>query len=103
MSLLQSVGGGANGAYVGGGPVLYMPHSENRVDGIAGGDRYGFPSFGFQAQAGVQGCVSNHPVFAEAKYNSGELTMPIADGIAETTVRTTQELAGTTVAGGPCR
>jgi hypothetical protein len=100
LSLLQNVWGGANGAYVGGGPVLYVPHSENRVDGIAGGDRYGFPSFGFQTQAGVQGCVSDHGVFAEAKYDSGQLAMPIADGVAQTSVRTTQELGG--VDFGPC-
>lgn len=100
LSLLQSVSGGTNGPYVGGGPVLYVPHSENRVDGIAGGDRYGFLTFGFQAQAGVRGCVSSHELFAEAKYNGRQLVMPIAQGTAQTTVRTTHELAG--LGFGPC-
>jgi hypothetical protein len=94
LSLLQNIWGGSNGAYIGGGPVLYVPHSENRVDGIAGGDRYGFATFGFQAHAGVRGCVSSHGLFAEAKYNSGKLVMPIAEGTAQTTVRTMHELAG---------
>jgi hypothetical protein len=100
LSLLQNVWGSSNGGYVGGGPVFYLPHSENRVDGIAGGDRYGFPAFGFQGQAGVRGCVSGHELFAEAKYNSGLLVMPIAQGTAQTTVRTTHELGG--VDFGPC-
>lgn len=100
MSLLQNVWGGANGAYVGGGPVIYLPHSENRVDGIAGGDRYAFGGIGYQVQGGVQGCVSGHELLAETKYNYGALTMPIAQGTAQTTVRTTQELGG--VEFGPC-
>jgi hypothetical protein len=100
LSLLQNIWGGSNGAYAGGGLVLYVPHSENRVDGIAGGDRYGFPTFGFQAHAGVRGCVSGHGLFAEAKYNTGQLLMPIADGTAQTTVRTAQELGGFDF--GPC-
>jgi hypothetical protein len=100
-SLLQNVAGsGSNGVYIGGGPVFYVPHSENRVDGIAGGNRYAFGSLGFQAHAGVQGCVSGHGLFAEAKYNSGQLVMPIAEGTAQTTVRTTQELGGFDF--GPC-
>lgn len=100
LSLLQSVSGGPQGVYIGGGPVLYVPHSESRVDGIEGGDRYAFGGFGVQAQAGVQGCVSHHELFAEAKYNTGQLTMPIAEGTAQTTVRTAQELGGFDF--GPC-
>jgi hypothetical protein len=100
LILLQNVSGGLSGAYVGGGLVLYVPHSENRVDGVAGGDRYAFGGFGFQAQAGVQGCVSDHEVFAEAKYNTGQVSMPIAEGTAQTTLRTTHELAGFDF--GPC-
>ena len=94
LSLLQNVWGGSNGAYIGGGPALYVPHAENRVDGIAGGDRLAFGGFGFQAEAGVHGCVSRHGLFTEAKYNNGRLVMPIAEGTAQTTVHTTHELAG---------
>jgi hypothetical protein len=94
LSLLQNVWGSSNGAYIGGGPVLYVPHSENRVDGVAGGNRYAFSGFGLQGQAGVQGCVRGHDLFAEAKYNAGQLNVPIAQGTAQTTVRTTHELAG---------
>jgi hypothetical protein len=101
LSLLQNAWGGSNGAYVGGGPVLYLPHSENRVDGIAGGDRYAFGGFGLQGQAGIQGCLSGHEIFAEAKYSAGQLNnIPIAQGTAQSTVRTTHELAGLNF--GPC-
>jgi hypothetical protein len=101
LSLLQNLSGSANGVYVGGGLVIYVPHSENRVDGLAGGDVYHFVGFGFQTQAGAQGCTGNHTLFAEAKYNYGRLTgIPIAQGTASTTLDTVQELGGLDF--GPC-
>ena len=46
--ILQQFTASTDGPYAGGGPVLYFPHSENRVDGVAGGDRFDFGGFGFQ-------------------------------------------------------
>jgi hypothetical protein len=101
LSLLQSLSSSANGAYAGGGPVMYVPHSESRVDGIAGGDVYHFSGFGFQAQAGLATCAGDHRVYAEAKYDvKPGLTVPIAQGTAQTNVHTMHELAGWDL--GPC-
>ncbi|HYZ15797.1 MAG TPA: hypothetical protein VE591_05325, partial [Candidatus Acidoferrum sp.] len=86
LSVLQQLSGAGNGAYIGGGPVMYVPHSENRVDGLPGGDRYDFGGFGFQVQAGARGCLGDHRLFGEMKYNQGNPTVTIAQGKAETTV-----------------
>ena len=97
LSVLQQVSdsGSGGGVYVGGGPVLYVPHAESRVDGMAGGDRYSFGGFGFQTHVGVRGCAGAQPVFAEVKYNEGHPTVPIALGLAQTTLQTFHELVGT--------
>jgi hypothetical protein len=102
LSLLQNVSGdGANGIYVGGGPVIYVPHSESRVDGIAGGNEYAFGGVGYQFQGGVGGCVGNRRLFAEFKYNvANSVTVPIAQGTAQTSLHTAQELSG--IDFGPC-
>jgi hypothetical protein len=95
LSVLQQLSGSSSGIYVGGGPVLYVPHSESRVDGIPGGDFLAFGGFGFQAHTGVRGCVGVQPLFAEIKYNEGHPTVPIALGLAQTTLQTFHELVGT--------
>lgn len=94
VSVLQQLSPSSNGVYVGGGPVIYVPHSENRVDGLVGGDRFNWGGFGFQAQAGVRGCLGDHRLFAEVKYNQGNPTVTIAQGQAQLKLRTVQELAG---------
>jgi hypothetical protein len=103
LSVLQNIAGnGANGAYVGAGPVIYLPHSENRVDGIAGGDQYAFGGVGYQFHAGVRGCAGARPLFAEIKYNVADaVAVPIAQGTAQTSLHTVQELGGLDF--GPCR
>lgn len=94
--VLQQVSGSqGGGAYVGGGPVIYLPHSENRVDGIAGGDGYEYGGGGFEALAGARGCIGVQPVFSEVKYNHGSPTVSIAQGHAQTRVDVLQEIAGT--------
>jgi hypothetical protein len=94
LSVLQQLSASRNGVYVGGGPVIYVPHSENRVDGLPGGNRFDWGGFGFQAQAGVRGCLGDHRLFAEVKYNQGNPTVAIAQGQAHTVLRTVHELAG---------
>lgn len=94
LDVLQQVSGSQAGFYVGGGPVIYVPHSENRVDGLPGGDRFDFGGFGFQAQAGARGCVGVRRLFAELKYNEGHPTVTIAQGNAQTSLQTVHELAG---------
>lgn len=46
LSVLQRLSASRHGVYVGGGPVIYVPHSETRVDGLPGGDRFNFGGFG---------------------------------------------------------
>jgi hypothetical protein len=94
VSVLQQLSGSSEGPYIGGGPVIYVPHSENRVDGIAGGDRFDFGGFGFQLHAGVRECVGDRPLFLELKYNEGKPTVTVAEGWAQTTLSTVHELAG---------
>jgi hypothetical protein len=94
VTVLQQVSGVRQGVYLGIGPVIYVPHSENRVDGLVGGDRFNFGGFGFQALAGVRGCLGTHRLFAEVKYNEGNPNVTIAQGEARTQLQTVQELAG---------
>lgn len=95
VSVLQQVtGSGVTGLYVGGGPVIYVPHSENRVDGLAGGDGYEYGGAGFQVLAGARGCAGSHPVFGEVKYSHGDPTVTIAQGHAHTQIDAMHELLG---------
>jgi hypothetical protein len=101
LMAMQQLSSSPDGLYIGVGPVTYVPHSENRVDGIAGGDRYEFGGgFGVQTALGAQSCVANRRVFAEGKYDTGGVRVSIADGHAETAVHTAHELVG--VRFGPC-
>ena len=101
VSVLQNVTPSIKGVYVGGGPVLYFPHSENRVDALPDGDRYNFGGFGFQLHAGARTCAGSRGIYGELKYNEGHPTVSIAQGYAQTTVQTIHELAGFDF--GPCR
>lgn len=90
IAVLQRVAG----AYIGGGPVVYLPHSENRVDGVAGGDGYEYGGGGFEVVAGVRGCAGAEPLFSEVKYSHGAPKVSIAGGKAQTRIDALQEAAG---------
>jgi hypothetical protein len=95
LAMLERVSGqGDAGAYVGGGPVFFVPHAESRVDGLPGGDGYEYGGSGFEAVAGVRGCVGVRPLFTEIKYSHGAPSMTIARGRADMRVDTVHELGG---------
>jgi hypothetical protein len=95
LSVLQQVSGRADGgAYVGGGPVLFIPHTESRVDAQPLTSGYEYGGVGFQLAGGVRGCIDRHPLFGEMKYSRGTPSVSIAEGQADTIVRTLHELAG---------
>jgi hypothetical protein len=96
IAVLQRVSGSSEdaGAYVGGGPVIYLPHSENRVDGLPGGDGYRFGGGGFEVLGGIRGCINAQPFYAEVKYSHGVPSVPIAQGGAQTRVDAVHEIAG---------
>ena len=95
IAVLQQVAvAGATRAYIGGGPVMYLPHSENRIDGIAGGDGYEYGGGGFEVLAGIRGCIGTKPLYVETKYSHGVPTVSIAGGHARTRADTVHELAG---------
>jgi hypothetical protein len=71
-----------------------VPHSENRVDGLAGGDGYEYGGAGFQVLAGVRGCAGRSPLFTEIKYSHGDPTVTIAQGHAQMRIDTIHELVG---------
>lgn len=95
LLLLQRVTGSGGGAfYIGGGPVMFVPHTESRVDSLQHETGYRFGGAGFQVAAGVRGCVRRHPVFVESKYSNGAPVAGIAQGWAQTGIHTLHELAG---------
>jgi hypothetical protein len=74
--------------------VIYLPHTENRVDQASGGNGYEYGGGGFQLLAGVRGCAGSVPLFAEIKYSEGAPSVTIAQGRAQTRVDAVHELAG---------
>ncbi len=94
VSILQQLSASQNGVYIGAGPVIYMPHTESRVDGLPGPSAYHFGGWGFQSHTGVRECISGHSVFGEIKYNEGHPVVPIAQGQASLTLQTFHELLG---------
>lgn len=95
LSVLQQVSGKpGGGAYIGGGPVLFVPHTESRVDGLPLTSGYEYGRVGFQVAGGVRGCIGQRPIYGEVKYSRGTPSVSIAEGHAETVVRTVHELAG---------
>jgi hypothetical protein len=96
IAVLQRVSGsGDAGAYIGGGPVIYLPHTENRVDGVAGGDGYRYGGGGFEVLGGIRGCIGPQPLYAEVKYSRGVPSVPVAQGNAQTRIDALHEIAGT--------
>lgn len=95
LSVLQQISGTANGGiYAGGGPVIYVPHAESRVDGEPFNGPYQYGGSGFQVQLGARGCAGNRPIFAEFKRDRGAPKVSIAQGTAQTTVDTLHEVGG---------
>jgi hypothetical protein len=95
LNVLQQIGGpGGTGAYAGGGPVIFLPHTESRIDGIPHTSGYDFGGSGFQIVAGASGCADSHRLFAEMKYSNGAPFVAIAQGRAQTALHTVHELAG---------
>ena len=81
--------------YVGAGIAHYRPHAETTVDGAPFETGYDASGFGYQLLAGAQ-----HPLgqktgfFVEARFNSGTARIRIAEGTAETPLRTFHLVAG---------
>lgn len=95
LSVLEQVSGRAGGgAYIGGGAVVFVPHTESRVDGAPLTSGYEYGRVGFQVAGGVHGCIGSRPVYGEVKYSQGTPSVSIAQGHADTVVRTVHELAG---------
>jgi hypothetical protein len=95
LVLLQRVSGaGDAGAYAGAGPVIYLPHSESRVDGLPGGAGYQYGGGGFEVLAGMRGCVGAVSLFGELKYSNGVPNVTIAQGHAQTRIEAVHELVG---------
>lgn len=102
FNVLQRIGGlGASGAYFGGGPAIFVPHTESRVDGQPHTSGYEFGGAGFQFVGGVSGCTGSHTIFAEVKQSNGAPFVAIAQGRAQTAMHTVHELAGVQL--GRCR
>jgi hypothetical protein len=93
-ALLQVSGRAGGGVYIGGGPVLFVPHTESRVDGVPLSTGYQYGGTGFQVLGGIRGCIDGRPLFGEMKYSRGTPSVSIAHGHAETVVRTVHELTG---------
>jgi hypothetical protein len=94
VSLLQQVTGPDGGAYIGGGPVVFIPHTESRADGVPYETGYAYGGTGFQVIAGAHGCPGGRPLFAEMKYSNGAPIVGVAQGQAQTAMQTVHELAG---------
>jgi lipid A oxidase len=81
--------------YAGAGLAYYRPHSENTVDNIPHETGYDASGVGFQILGGVQYRLSRQwGAFAEVKFNRGTAKVDIADGRAETPLRTFHALGG---------
>lgn len=93
-AIQQLSGPGGTGAYIGAGPVMFVPHAESRVDGQALTTGYEYGGSGFQILAGARGCAGAHPIFAEVKHTRGDPVVRIAEGKAQTVLDTIHELVG---------
>lgn len=81
--------------YVGAGLAYYVPHSENTVDNMAHETGYRSSGFGYQVLGGVWYQLTDQVgAFAEMKFNSGTAKVDIANGEAETPLRTFHAMAG---------
>ncbi|MGH8677189.1 MAG: hypothetical protein ACREUQ_02405 [Burkholderiales bacterium] len=71
--------------YLGGGPVLYVLHPENTINGLTADEKYQTSGFGFQVFTGVTYRLTAHwSLTAESRYDKGEARVDIAGGTAET-------------------
>lgn len=86
--------------YVGAGLTYYVLHPENTVNGRANDQGFEGAGFGYQLLAGLHyGVTRTVGVFIETKYNSGKVEVKTAGGgRGETTLNSTQLLAGMSVA-----
>lgn len=81
--------------YLGAGLTYYVPHSENTVDNRSHATGYESSGGGYQLLGGAQYQLTQKVgIFAEAKFNSGTVKVDIANGRAETPLRTFHALAG---------
>jgi opacity protein-like surface antigen len=87
--------GGRLQPYLGAGLAYYRPHSENTVDNRSYETGYEASGFGYQLLGGARYQLSGRwAAFAEMKFNSGTAEVGIADGRAETPLRTFHALGG---------
>jgi lipid A oxidase len=90
-----SFAGGRLQPYAGAGLAYYRPHSENTVDNLFHETAYQSSGFGYQVLGGIQYRMTPRwGAFIEAKFNSGTAKVDIANGRAETPLRTFHALAG---------
>ena len=89
------IAGGRLQPYIGAGVAHYRPHSENAVDNVYHETGYQASGFGYQLLGGARYQVTERTgAFVEAKFNSGTAKVDIADGRAETPLRTFHAVAG---------
>jgi hypothetical protein len=74
------------GLYIGAGPVIFLPHAENTVDGAVAEWGYRYGGNGFVAMVG-DGIPAP---WAEVKYAAGNLNVGIANGTASTYLSTVE-------------
>jgi len=81
--------------YVGAGLAYYRPHSENTVNNLSHGTGYDASGFGYQLLGGAQYRLGDRwGLFGEVKFNSGTAKVGIAEGSAETPLKTFHALGG---------
>lgn len=87
--------GGRLQPYVGAGLAYYWPHAENTVDNAYHETGYQASGFGYQVLGGVRYRVTERVgAFVEAKFNSGTAEVGVANGRAQTALRTSHAVAG---------
>lgn len=85
--------------YVGAGLTRYWMHSENMVDGVFHETGYQSSGYGFQVLAGASYKITPQVyAFAEAKFNRAKANVDIADGQAESRLRTLHASVGVSYA-----
>ena len=72
------------GSYAGLGPVVYLPHTESRIDGRLYDSGLTFGGTGVEALIGV----GDAHRFAEIKLDAGRMSVRVADGSAATPLQT---------------
>lgn len=72
------------GAYVGAGPVIFIPHAESIVDGRRNEWGYAPGGHGFELLAGA----GTPAPFADVKYIAGSIRVGVANGTAATALST---------------